>query len=561
MKTQRYGYHLFALIAVVTIIVACGPSSRQRVAATLDDVETYINDRPDSALAVLRCVDTTALRTPALRARYSLLHVMALYKNYEDVTRPGLLDDAVRYYDHHGSADEKLKMRYYQGCILQEKKDLNGAAIAYSQAEQFADKAGDKHAVGLLYVAFGSVYNAVYNTQKELEYRNKAVTLFRKTSDPMLGPALGGLALVYHTKKDWSRADSLYRESIAQSDAYPQALSVYLSNYARMKLLQPEKDPVGTIELLDWKRAIPGQGLTTKEAGAYAYALALTGKKDVAGSVRSRLDALSGRSRYDALPWLARIAVLEGDMEAAYKYQVEMHADEEAVISETLTDSVTQSLQDYYNHSAQQERERKLRQGIWALCTIVLLLGVALLLLLRERRLREERDRLVAIRASLEQDLRVQENLTAALSSDMSSRLERLRIEMQQERLERLRKTGRYGYWLWMEQKSRSSDKEVIKSLRKDLQEICAVEKDFHALERRMDRELDGLVSRLKEDLDIRGKTEDERFLCFWLIGLKPDMVAELMDITPNYVYVKTHRLEKRIRQLGKAEYLSLAKK
>lgn len=560
MKTQRCGYHLFALIAVVTIIVACGPSSRQRVAATLDDVETYINDRPDSALAVLQGVDSTALATRALRARYSLLHVMALYKNYEDVTRPGLLDDAVRYYDHHGSADEKLKMRYYQGCILQEKKDLNGAAIAYSQAEQFADKAGDKHAVGLLYVAFGSVYNAVYNTQKELEYRDKAVTLFRKTSDPMLGSALGGLALVYHTKKDWSRADSLYRESIAQSDAFPHALSVYLSNYARMKLLQPEKDPVGAIELLDRKQAISGQGLTIKEAGAYAFALALTGKKDVADSVRSRLDALSGRSRYDALPWLARMAVLKGDMGAAYKYQVEMHADEEAVISETLTDSVTQSLQDYYNHSAQQERERKLRQGIWALCAIVLLLGVALLLLLRERRLREERDRLVTIRASLEQDLREHENLTASLSSDMSSRLERLRMEMQQERLERLRKTGRYGYWLWMEQKSRSSEKEVIKSLRKDLREICALEKDYHALERRMDRELDGLVSRLKEDLGIRENTEDERFLCFWLIGLKPDMVAELMEITPNYVYVKTHRLEKRIRQLGKADYLSLVK-
>lgn len=559
---KNTGVISFLLIAaMLPALVCCKSSPRQRAVAMLDDVETYINDRPDSALAVLKSVDSTALATRALRARYSLLHVMALYKNYEDVTRPGLLDDAVRYYDHHGSADEKLKMRYYQGCILQGKKDLNGAAIAYSQAEQFVEKATDTHTVALFYEAFASIYNTVYNTQKEQEYVEKALKVLKESNDSMYGSVLGELALVYHSKKEWSKADSLYREAISFSIDYPHALSNYLSNYARMKLLQPEKDPAGAIKLLDRKRKDLDLGLTFKEAGAYAYACELLGDRETSKILTEKIQNASGSNRIDVLPWLARIALVQGDLGAAYTFQTEMHVMEEEDIIATLTDSVTQSLQDYYNHSAQQERERKLRQGIWALCAIVLLLGVALLLLLRDRRLREERDRLVAIRASLEQDLRENENLTASLSSDMSSRLERLRMEMQQERLERLRKTGRYGYWLWMEQKSRSSEKEVIKSLRKDLREICALEKDYHALERRMDRELDGLVSRLKEDLGIRENTEDERFLCFWLIGLKPDMVAELMDITPNYVYVKTHRLEKRIRQLGKAEYLSLVKK
>ena len=34
--------------AAVLLLAACGPSPRQRIAARLGDVETYINERPDS---------------------------------------------------------------------------------------------------------------------------------------------------------------------------------------------------------------------------------------------------------------------------------------------------------------------------------------------------------------------------------------------------------------------------------------------------------------------------------------------------------------------------------
>ena len=555
---MRRACFLFPALLILVVLVACDRVSRQRVAATLDDVESYINERPDSALAVLERVDSTGLCTRTLRARYSLLRVMARYKNYEDVTEPGLLDDAISYYARHGSADEKLKTYYYQGCIQQEKKDLNAAVIAFSQAEPYAANATDAHTVGLFYEAFSSIYNAVYNMQKELEYVEKSLDVWKRSGDTLYYSALGNLAYVYHTKKEWSKADSLYREAIAHSETYPHALSDYLSNYARMKLLQPEKDPAGAIELMNRKREISGKGLTPKEAGAFAYASELLGDKNTANALVARLQSVPESSRLDVLPWLARIAVFEGDMGTAYRYQAEMHVGEEEAIIERLTDSVTQSLQDHYAQEAQQERERKLRQGIWALGAVILLLVSAIVLLFRERRLRSERDRLVSIRASLEQDLFDQEVRAEALSSDLSSRVEQLRERLQRERLGRLRKSGRYGYWLWMEQNNRSSDKEVIKSLRKDLQEICTLEKDHRALERRLDQELDGLVSRLKADLEL--KSDEERFLCFWLIGLKADMIAELMNISTNNVYVKTYRLEERIRQLGKPEYLPLVK-
>ena len=548
------------MLFVIALSLAACLSPAQRVAETLDDVETYINERPDSALAVLEGVDSTALSTRALRARYSLLHTMTLDKCYEDITAPGLLDDAIRYYDRHGNPDEKLKTLYYKGCILQEQKDLNAAAIAYSQAEEYASQATDAHAVALLYEGIASVYNVVHNTAKEQEYAEKTLAKMRESGDPMCGSALGNLAMVYHTKREWALADSLYREAIAHFDAYPYALTIYLSNYARMKLLSPEKDPAGALDLLNRIKGITGGVLTPKEGGAYAYASELLGDREAADAFVEKLQAIPEPSRNDVVSWLYRIALAREDSLQALSYLREMRRWEYDEVVETLTDSVTQTLQDHYSQKAQQERERKLRQGIWGLSAIALLLLLAIVLLLRERRLRLERDRLISIRASLEQDLREQENRAEAYSSDLSSRVDHLRKQLQQERLDRLRKSGHYGYWLWLEQNSRSSDQEIVRSLRMDLKDICTLERDHRALERRLDSELDGLVSRLKEDLGLNGKQEEERFLCFWLIGLKADMISELMGITANNVYVRKYRLEDRIRRLNNPEYQSLIK-
>ena len=549
------------LIAVALVLFpGCKSLPGYRITRVMDDVETYINDRPDSALAVLRALDSTAVRGRGLRARYSLLHPMALDKCYEDITVPGLLEDATAWFSRHGSPDDRMKTCYYQGRIQQDNGNLSAAAIAFSQAEYYAEEATDTHAVALLYNAFASIYDAVHNTQKELEYVEKELSVMKESGDPMYYSALGNLAMVYHTRKDWALADSLYQEAISHSDAYPHALAIYLSNYARMKLLHSEKDPQGAIDLLNRKREISSGVLSPKEVGAYAYALDLLGNRKTADALIDRLQALPDASRSEVVSWLYRISLSRGDQTRALTYLRAMLDVEYEEVVETLSDSVSQALQDYYFQKAQQERERKLQQGVLGLSTIVLLLLLAIALLLRERRLRLERDRLISIRAALEQDLREQENRTEIYSSELSSRIELLRKQMQQERLDRLRNSGRYGYWLWMEQNSRFSDKEVVRALRKDLQEICAIEQDYRALERRLDRELDGLFSRLKEDLGLNGKTQEERFLCFWLTGLRADMIAELMGITTNNVYVKTHRLEERIRQLDDPDYLPLVK-
>lgn len=74
---------VFVISLALVLLVLC---SRHRIAPSLDDVETYLQDRPDSALATLRAIDTTRLSSHALRARYALLYAIALDKNWIDTS-------------------------------------------------------------------------------------------------------------------------------------------------------------------------------------------------------------------------------------------------------------------------------------------------------------------------------------------------------------------------------------------------------------------------------------------------------------------------------------------
>lgn len=70
----------------------------------MNGIETYIQTRPDSALAVLSQIDTSSLRQPKERAQFALLYAIALDKNCIDTTDVCVIRSAVEYYLIHGTA-------------------------------------------------------------------------------------------------------------------------------------------------------------------------------------------------------------------------------------------------------------------------------------------------------------------------------------------------------------------------------------------------------------------------------------------------------------------------
>lgn len=65
MRSIRRACNVLSIILFTSLFLACGPSPRQRAAATLDDVESYINERPDSILAPARSLAPGRAQAPA----------------------------------------------------------------------------------------------------------------------------------------------------------------------------------------------------------------------------------------------------------------------------------------------------------------------------------------------------------------------------------------------------------------------------------------------------------------------------------------------------------------
>ncbi|MBQ5934493.1 MAG: hypothetical protein IJL68_00630, partial [Bacteroidales bacterium] len=127
--------HYLSLISISVAALLLASCASRHSAAILNDVETYIQQRPDSALAAIRAIDTTTLTSRGLRAHYALLHAMALDKNWIDTTDVGVVMPAVEYYDRHGSADQKMKSYYYLGRIQENQHDYTAAILSFTIAE------------------------------------------------------------------------------------------------------------------------------------------------------------------------------------------------------------------------------------------------------------------------------------------------------------------------------------------------------------------------------------------------------------------------------------------
>ena len=541
----------------VLLLAACGPVSRSDT--LLDDIESYINEAPDSARTALQALDTTELVTRRLRARYSLLRTMAQDKCYDDITVPGLLDDAA-WFEKHGTPDERMKLWFYRGCIQLSLKDNNEAALAFSRAETFADQVQDQHALGLLYLAMQNVYMNVYNPAREQEYAEKAVDVFKRTDDPLTGHALGMLAMAYQGQEKWAQADSVYREARPYFESVPSLAHFFYSKYALLKVLQPEKDPEGAIELLKRYWELVG-AFDITEMGVYAYAHELLGNREIADQFIPALRNVTGEYAYSALVWLADIDEARGDYATALQERKGLYSQERSIIQNALDDSVTKNLRDDSARQASEARAELQRTWIRVGGAFFALLSAFLLLLLRKSKVEAERDRLVDLREQMQEELdRVQEEnveKTELLSGqedrirEMEEHVAREREIYTRERVKRLRQLGELRSTFWWRDHGWMREAEAIQRIKKEISYVYQTDNDGAALIRRLDDELDGAISRLRKGLHLRGKPQEVLFLCCCILDLEPEMIAEILDMSRTNVYVKRSRLRARIRELN----------
>lgn len=542
------------------LLVSC---DNRQTKSLLQDVETYIQERPDSALRVLRKVDSLTLNTKALRARYSLLFAMALDKNYIDTTALSILEPTVAYYERLGSPQDKMLSCYYLGQIYANRKDYPNAVIFYSQALRESSEYDYYHR-GLIYAASADAYNASFNDEEELRNTILAYECFEKIGDKDLDLSLYKVAQAYHNNERFDVADSLYSLVYSGKDSTSRLALYAMEDLVSNDLYQEKQDVERDLELLEYVAEHRGN-LSLESYYEYAYLLLLAGKESEAENILSQLSNREANGKTMEIRY--RIAECKGQNEEALALLKSMLSHQNDVVKKKLAQSVFKAQSDYYRLTAEVSEQKSTISNQRSI--IILITGLMIIALLyvifmkRKSTLIREKDRLTQ---AVEESERLLETVKNRANEEKSEREKDIldlksRNEREQDKIKDLREMyvalyqkrfseiGKYydaASSHRLESIKEKAYHDVISSTQALFEEIASGSEGQKKFEARINADLDDIVSKIRSDFP-KLKDDDIRFICYLIVGFDTSTISFLMDISKENVRVKKHRLREKL--------------
>ena len=143
--------------------------------------DSIMNVNDDSAKVAIRMLDGVKSQLPeftqAQKMRYELLRHKAMNKACITFTSDSVMKEVVDYYDHHGSANERMLANYVLGCVYRDMHEAPMALEYYNKATEQADTTAADCDYGTLYRVYsqmGFLFSKQYLLYQELNAFDKA---------------------------------------------------------------------------------------------------------------------------------------------------------------------------------------------------------------------------------------------------------------------------------------------------------------------------------------------------------------------------------------------------
>ena len=163
---------LYYLTIIILLFCACGSRDGQRM---LDRARTVINDDPDSALAILDCMDENHL-SRSQRMRRLLLLTNAQNKCDTIFRSDSIQRILVDYYEHHGSANERMLAHYLLGRAYYDMGEMPMALNAYQLAlADTTETEHDYYQLTRITAQMSKIYYHQNLLNYQIDYINKSV--------------------------------------------------------------------------------------------------------------------------------------------------------------------------------------------------------------------------------------------------------------------------------------------------------------------------------------------------------------------------------------------------
>ena len=180
---SRLLHVLGAALAVcfgVTIMCGCDGGRGKATDAALASAEELMEERPDSAFAVLCAIDSTAIDNAGRRALHGLLMSEARYKNFIDETDDSIIAASAAYFGRKGDDHRLMRARFIQAKIQFNNSDYTHSIVSALKAEKLAKQDSDNLYLARIYDHISDIYNRSYNIEAQLPYNQQSSELYFK---------------------------------------------------------------------------------------------------------------------------------------------------------------------------------------------------------------------------------------------------------------------------------------------------------------------------------------------------------------------------------------------
>ncbi len=414
---KAFVWNIALPILFTVAVVSCGKnSSCSRVGTTLKGIESYIHERPDSALAVLESIDPAKLRSARLRAEYSLWYTAALDKNYIDTTDLEVIRPAYEYYSRHGRPVDKMRANYYRGCIYVHRHDDMSAMNYYMLALEDSSKVEDNHYKELVNSAISDIFSRDFNYDQEVKYALDAIR-YARLANCLEGEWVitGHLASAYANARRWEDSEITYKSFFSMPIYDTLMYCKRRIGYAKELLLRPEPDAQQCLDLIGEVSNLCPRAMTVEAYCLYASASQELGNDSLADSVLDQLMAM-GVQREVVKYWRCNIRKDQGRYKEAFEDLRQSVMYQDSVVMAVLKQSLVKSQRDYLNvQSTILKRENeivKYRNGI-VIALLLLVLGAFITLYFRRKAILNRRiEDVSALNAESQQMLALQKSET-----------------------------------------------------------------------------------------------------------------------------------------------------
>lgn len=170
---------LFFLILFSMLLSCTGNKAYDQQLSKADCIMDIADDSAQIAIKMLDALKPEWSKfTKAQRMRYDLLYHKAMNKAYIDFTSDSTMLAVVDYYEHHGTANDKMLAYYILGCVYRDMHEAPMALEYYNKATEQADTAAqdcDYATLCRVYSQMGFLFAKQHLPHQELASLDKAV--------------------------------------------------------------------------------------------------------------------------------------------------------------------------------------------------------------------------------------------------------------------------------------------------------------------------------------------------------------------------------------------------